>query len=324
LGIYLLVFDHSHFTYIVFGLVFLGVSWFTRPRFGKLKKEEKIAARKEFPELYGMIDDLAVSMGTNKIDGIILDERYNASITKIGWRRKTIVRIGLPLFSALTPDEQCAILAHELGHYLNKDLTYGFYIGTALDTLAEWYDMLDPVDSDQQFEYTVIEMVTNIVMKAFSIIPYFLYFILLHLLWNDTQTGEYLADYRAAEMSGSDTTGKALEKVHYNDVFFHVLSKVSLRDDNVNVIDEFKRALDTMPEREKQRLKIRLGNEKFKLNTTHPPTTFRIQFVQNQNLPPRFTVDPERTQKIQAEFEAVKDKIHEEAVEDYRYYRLMI
>lgn len=321
-GVYLLLFQHNHFILLFFGLVLLGIAWFTRPRVGKLEKNERIISRDEMPATYAVLDDLAVAMGIKKIDGIVINEDYNAAITKIGWRRRTIVFIGVPFFSALTPDEQCSVFAHELGHYQNKDLTYGFYVGTAINTLYDWYTLLDPVQSEQTFEYSLLDMITNFILKILAQIPYLTFSLLLHLLWNQKQIGEYLADYRAAQICGSMTVIKDLEKIHMDRVYYHALSRVSVNDLQTNVIDEFKQALSNMPEREKIRIKLQLAKEKFKLNETHPPTIYRIHFIEKQNLTGRFSIDPLKGKKMIQELDLFKEKIHEIEVENYRYYWL--
>jgi heat shock protein HtpX len=321
-GVYLLLFQHNHFILLFFGLVLLGIAWFTRPRVGKLEKNECIIPRDEMPATYAVLDDLADAMGIKKIDGIVINEDYNASITKIGWRRRTIVFIGVPLFSALTSEEQCSVFAHELGHYQNKDLTYGFYVGTAINTLYDWYTLLDPVQSEQTFEYSLLDMITNFILKLLAQIPYLTFSLLLHLLWNQKQIGEYLADYRAAQICGSMTVIKDLEKIHMDRVYYHALSRVSVNDLQTNVIDEFKQALSIMPEREKIRIKLQLAKEKFKLNETHPPTIYRIQFIEKQNLTGRFSNDPLKGKKMIQELDLFREKIHEIAVENYRYYWL--
>ncbi|CAH2713160.1 Protease HtpX [Neobacillus rhizosphaerae] len=321
-GMYLLFIHYFSFMSLFLGLLLVGIAWFTRPRVGKLEKGERIIPREEIPATYAVMDELADKMGLKKVDGIIINEKYNASILKIGWRRRTIVKIGVPLFAAFTPEEQCSIIAHELGHYLNKDLTYGFYIGTALSTLFDWYSLLDPVPSNQTFEYSLLDMVTNFFMKILAQIPFLFFWFLLHLVWNNSQKEEYLADYRAAQTCGSQDTVTALEKLHYDDIFYHSLSNVSLNDGAANVIDEFRSRLEDMPEREKKRYKLRCEREGFQLDATHPPTAFRIQFIEKQNLSGSFTIHPEKAKMMVAELDAMKEHIHEIAVEDYRYYWL--
>ena len=78
-----------------------------------------------------------------------------------------------------------------------------------------------------------------------------------------------------------------------------------------------------MPPREEKRLKLRCSFERFKLDETHPPTTYRIQFMQSQNLNGSFSIDQIRAKNIIKELESMKKEIHEKAVEDYRYYYLL-
>lgn len=181
--------------------------------------------------------------------------------------------------------------------------------------MVEWYLLLVRQEGSQD---SILEWITQLMLKMLSYIPYFFLWLLLHLLWNKSQTAEYLADYRAAEVCGTNWTVGALEKLHYDELYYHSVRKVALRKDESNVIDEFRNSLDNLPEREKMRLRLRLKNEKFKLNATHPPTGFRIQFIEKQNLPSPLFFTETSLEKIWAELEQWKDEVNEVAIGDYR------
>lgn len=128
LGFYLLIFQNDHFMFIAAGLILLGIAWLARPRVPKLDKDEHLISRQEFPFLFEAVDQLADAMQVKRIDGIIIDDEFNASVVQVGWRRRKIIKIGLPLFSIMEPEEQLAILAHEFGHISNGDLTRSFIL----------------------------------------------------------------------------------------------------------------------------------------------------------------------------------------------------
>lgn len=98
-GIYLLTFHNSNYLLIASGLGLLGISWLARPRAPKLEKSEHLLPRDEFPYLYSAADQLADAMGVPRIDGILINEDFNASVTQIGLGRRNIIKIGYPLFS---------------------------------------------------------------------------------------------------------------------------------------------------------------------------------------------------------------------------------
>jgi heat shock protein HtpX len=138
-SIYCIVNWDGRFWFVLFGLFLLGLSWVTRPRFGKLEKHETIVSREEHPALYKIVDDLCGAAGVRPIDGIIIDQQFNASVTTIGLRGKKILTIGLPLFTILPKEERLALLGHEVGHIANRDLGRSVFVGGAITTLTTWY-----------------------------------------------------------------------------------------------------------------------------------------------------------------------------------------
>jgi Zn-dependent protease with chaperone function len=94
--------------------------------------------------LYGIADEVARSVGAPAVDEIRVGDTFNASFSLVGWRRKRVMCLGLPLFSILTPQERVALIGHELGHCVNGDITRTLVVDTAINTLVDWYGILHP------------------------------------------------------------------------------------------------------------------------------------------------------------------------------------
>jgi Zn-dependent protease with chaperone function len=88
----------------------------------------------EQPALWARIRELAVQVGTRAPRRLYLVPDVNAAVWEntrllglIPGRRQMM--IGVPLLMALTPAQLDAILAHELGHYGNRDTRLGGLVG---------------------------------------------------------------------------------------------------------------------------------------------------------------------------------------------------
>ncbi|MFI5802590.1 M48 family metalloprotease [Streptomyces sp. NPDC051561] len=81
------------------------------------------------PELWSLVRELASSTGTRAPDELYLDGEVNASVQEdsrfLGLRTGTRrMYLGVPLMSGLTEPQLRAVLAHEFGHFGNRDTRY--------------------------------------------------------------------------------------------------------------------------------------------------------------------------------------------------------
>jgi Zn-dependent protease with chaperone function len=79
--------------------------------------------RAEAPALFALIDDLAARAKTSAPTEVYLDPFPNLAVTEAGsvFRSRRILIVGAPMVSMLTVDELCAVIAHELGHFIGGD-----------------------------------------------------------------------------------------------------------------------------------------------------------------------------------------------------------
>jgi heat shock protein HtpX len=302
--------------FAVLGLFLLALSWVTRPRFGKLDKSEQIVPREELPELYHVVDKLCETAGVRPIDGIIIDQEFNASVRTVGVRGKRILTIGLPLFTILPKDERMALLGHEIGHFANNDVARSIFVGGAIGTLATWYDLLD-VQHVDEIE-GIFGIISGFFMKGLALIPYVLFMLIIHLLWHDGQRAEYFADLIGAELSGTKSSISLMEKIQFDQIFYHVVRKAAVTNSSSSLLDHFRKKVEELPSKEFRRLKRVSELELSKLNYTHPPNAYRIQFLNSQNFySSRISLTVEQNKKIDRELAKHEGRVQDTLVGEY-------
>jgi heat shock protein HtpX len=300
----------------ILGLFLLALSWVTRPRFGKLDKQERIVPREELPELYNVVDSVWKAAGVRPIDGIVIDERFNASVRNVGVRGRRILTIGLPLFTILPKDERIALLGHEVGHFANNDVAQSVFVGGAIGTLATWYDLLD-VQHVDEIE-GIFGIISGFFMKGLALIPYGLFMLIIHLSWQDSQRAEYYADLVGAELSGTKASISLMEKILFDQIFFHVVRKSAVTNRSAGLLEHYRAKVNELPSKEFRRLKRVAELELSKLNYSHPPNAYRIQFLQKQNnYTSRIALTDEQNRKIDRELAKYEEPIQETLVGQY-------
>lgn len=305
------------FFYIT-GFILLSLAWMARPRINQI--QGKVVSKTQYKSLYRLADQVAEAIHAPKVDGIIIDENYNAYFTKVGLRQKRILCIGLPLFEVLEKDEKIALLAHELGHSANKDISRSFFVGTAIGTLQNWREVLDSRDL---FQYNLLFLIVSspyilITFIMVKIIDLFIYS-LSHLLWRDSQYAEYAADLKAAEISGSNAAIKLLNKLVYTDTYNNVVQKVALSSIRMNLFDELASCMKKMPKKELDRIRYLEEKLEVRLDATHPPTIFRVEYLEKKNIEnKKLEVDDQLIIEIEKELNGIKAETQRILSENYR------
>ncbi|MEU4586796.1 M48 family metallopeptidase [Kitasatospora aureofaciens] len=126
------------------GAVVLVIAVTLRPRLGRLPKDVGVLDRAGAPALYGLADRVAAEVGARPVDVIQVTDEFNASYGLVGLRRRSVLRIGLPLWEVLDDRERTALLGHEFGHRVNGDRRRSFWLYSAVSALWAWYDMARP------------------------------------------------------------------------------------------------------------------------------------------------------------------------------------
>ena len=331
LGVMLLVVAHTSLIGIVAGVLCLGIAWVIRPRVPRLDKEDVVVPREEFPTLYALTDQVSHALGTSPISGIIIDERFNAAFAQVGWRRKKVLFLGLPLLSVIGPQEFVALVGHEVAHGANRDPVRSFFVGTAISTLSTWYYLLHPhkvwgqsYGWSSRAQYNLLAIPGNLVMLFFASIVKAWTYVMYNLLWRDSQRAEYLADAMGAQVAGTSATFSMLEKLHLGDTFLFTLKRVSLNSRKVGLFEELRSRAEHVPPREVERIRRVEQMENSRLDSTHPPTAYRLDALRARSVTaPQVTLGEARYAQLQAELATVQEKIQQELLdkhEDSLYY----
>lgn len=324
-GIWLLVKGWPNILMIILGTFCLTIAWMVRPRYPKIPSG--ILERKDFPALYEIFDLICEKLHTSKVSGIVITSEFNASFTEVGLRRKKIIYVGLPLLCVLNGPEKVSVFSHEVAHGVNGDINRGIFVLTAVNTLVTFYSIIKPTRIyDSRYSVNgmtwlagILMIPVNCLLLAISKIIYFLIYLLIHLFWQDSQRAEYLADYLAAQVSGTEAMLSTLEKLHYGEMFKLSVQKASLNKLSHDPFTLFEAEIQNMPERERERIKRVELLEGSRLDATHPPTVFRIESLKRHfaEFPGLQIMDSQFTQ-LDQELAVFREKISSELLRKYK------
>jgi Zn-dependent protease with chaperone function len=304
---------------VFFGVVLVGAGFLMRPRFGKIP-DENVLTREEAPRLHARVEQVAELVATRPADVLEISEQFNASWAVLGLRRRRVLTLGLPLLVALSPQEQVALIAHELAHARNGDASRGLLVGSAVRSLGELYYLVAPGGGVVFAELTFLARAMNILYWLVSRPILGLLHLELHLLLRDTQRAEYYADALAARVAGTDATVGLLEKLLLEPTVRSVAQRlVHDRDSDADVFDEITRAVAIVPERERERRRRVARLESARLDATHPPTGLRIRLLEDRpNQTAQLTLSPIEAAAIDQELRRFRGAFHDNLLDAYR------
>ncbi len=306
LGIVLIWQNWFNLILVPLGGLCLVIAWQLRPRFGA---RPDVVARSQAPHLYQLADDIAHSLHARPVNGVVVDESFNASFGWSGWN-KTVLTIGLPLLSVLDEQERVALISHELAHSVNGDVGRGIFVGTAVHSLAWWYSMLFPGTAA---EGDIIYLAAQLVMGLLSWLPWVGGYTLAHLLWRDSQRAEYLADYQASTVSGTQAMLCVLKKLELEPQFAWFVHRAAVACDVSNIFDELAR----YRERGENTGVESPSQERGRLDATHPPTDFRIEFLKKHPASARLSLSRFDSEAIDRELAPLQRGFQAKLVDHY-------
>lgn len=263
-------------------LLFLGIAmclfgWMMRPKPGSVPTED-VVDQKEFPALYAFVNSIARELGGRPVNHIVVNEDFNAYYAVVGWQRSSVLGIGLPLWTSLAPQECVALIAHEIAHGVNGDGTRNFIVSSALNALDGWISFLRaPYHNAVGFVEVLSACATWVLSYPFALAQG----LLVQLLIFDKQKAEYFADYLASTISGTAAAVMTLQRSSCGEHLHDVLLKnaYSSSQSGASILHRFRTRIRTLPDREWQRLARATQLESARLDASHPPTAFRIEFL---------------------------------------------
>lgn len=302
-------------------LIFLLLAWVTRPRI--TKKPLNVLAKNDFPVLHDFVDSIAKILKTESPKMIVFDQSFNASFGQVGWKSEKVLTIGLPLWTILSDKEKIALISHELSHGINGDVKRGSFVGGALHSLAELYNIICP---DRLFETgetisSLLFLPINIILLLLSYLILFIVYIFAYLLFFDSQKAEYLADYLATKVCGTEAMINMLKKCQLGvSRFEFILQRYTLKHNKFDLFKILKKDFDSVPTQEIERIR-RIGElEELSLDETHPPTMYRAKFLQKHfETGTKLSISEDQQHLLAKEISKIKDRIQADAIDYYRY-----
>lgn len=137
------------------------------------------------------------------------------------------------------------------------------------------------------------------------------------------QRAEYYEDRLAADIAGTSASVTAMEKFNYEPTFYLVLERVAQFRYTRDLFDEFRHMIQHVPKQERMRLDRIMQTDSARLDATHPPTRFRVDYlVHNHNPTPTLQLDHFTIDELEAEFVKVEQLMQRGMLDDYRSWFL--
>jgi Zn-dependent protease with chaperone function len=282
LAIWLIVAISSIVT-IVLGLFALLLAFELRPRLGSFGKLKNVRHRGDAPVLFGVLDQVAAETGARPAHAVVIDADWNAAYTTVGWRRRRVVILGLPLWDVLPADQKIAVLGHEFAHGVNGDARRGIVVGTSIATLNRLYVLLQPGPRLHRAnpQTALAEAFMPVILAALRSVVVSM--LIMHRLVSlrASQRAEYLADAIAARVASPASTAGALDTiVTGRSTHSWVLQRRKFSVGKIAFWDQMRSDLSAIPQSEKERRRREHARDRLRVTDTHPPTHLRIKMVQ--------------------------------------------
>jgi Zn-dependent protease with chaperone function len=282
-GIWLIV-AMPNIATVILAVVALLLAFELRPRVGSFRTLKNVRYRKDAPVLFGVLDHVAAEVGAKPVQAVITNARWNASYRAIGWRRRRVVTLGLPLWDALPADQKIAVLGHEFAHGVNGDTRHGAIVGTSLATLNRLHTVLRP-GARRRRPYrrgstAAQEDIARLIQAALSSIVAGVLMLQELITLRAHQRAEYLADVIAARVASPASMADALDTtVTGRPTYAFVLDRRRFRQPDTSFWDQLRSALSAVPEGEIERRRRVRAREQPRVTDTHPPAHLRIKMM---------------------------------------------
>jgi heat shock protein HtpX len=306
----------------IVGVVVLLFVWVCRPRPGSAP-ERGVVTRAQAPTLWGLVDRVAAALRTRPPDLLVVDGEWSASVGTVGWRRTTVLTLGLPLLGCLGPQERVALLGHELGHRVNGDVARSRPVAFAIETLENAAYVLEPeelVPEDPELGIAGwLALPLNLVLLGVSRLVEGLALVLLLIAYRDSQRAEYYADRLAGRLAGRTAAIRMLQTAGNDKPHYRAVQGLTIAENQVDLVDLVRRYQRETPPREIERLRLAERLAGARLDSTHPPTMYRIDLLGATGSPvAELAVSSAESERVDAELARFLPAIQERLVGEAR------
>ena len=299
-GAWLVLHDFPSMT-IVLGVLLLGAAAVLAPRFGRIGASDERLTREEAPALHTFVDRVAAAVGAPAPHVIVVGSEFGAHSGSVGLRRQRVLWLGLALFGALPPQQRVALLANQLGHFVNGDVRRLGLTQPALTTLGKLsgvfaaptggWTMRDPMTGRSPLSLIAMEMASNPRASSFAWLTDFVSqvvgvgFAAVHMVattatLRDSQRAQYFADQRTAQVAGTASTAAFLNVLLGGPVTASVIARSARSGETER---GWRAELAVLMDRQAARitpLRQLSVRREVSLFASHPPSGLRAQLVE--------------------------------------------
>lgn len=261
----------------------------------RLPPDVRLLAEAEQPWAHRLVRDLAGAVGVRPPRLIGVSTELNDYALSVGLRRRRVLVIGLPLWTLQDEDERLAALAHELGHFRARDTARGWLTSLARDVLVRGYTLVHPgrVPYASAGDLIVHQVgIGGMPVGSMGFLGRLTDYVRAALAWplgalvvlfdrleaNSRQHREYLADRRAALVTGSAAMASAIRLDLMG--IDTALGSAALRGE-----DPFDYLTRRRSDQGLRRALIS-RHQAHRADATHPPDDLRVSLLEMQTIPP--------------------------------------
>jgi Zn-dependent protease with chaperone function len=297
------------FGFKLIGVLFVLVGIQLRPRVGRLDRSLGLASRDQVPELFAIVDEAAAELGAPRIELLVLDDSYNSWCGRFGLRQRPVLCLGLGLWGTLSGQARIALLAHELGHLVNRDPARGLLSGQAVNTFYRLADLLNPrgLFSGVRAKYWLPERLgqigSQLLLTPIYLLVLWIGYLMAVAAARDHRRAEFYAHALAISVGGTAAMAELL-----GCALFGSSVRTAVRRTNSSDPREWHSAASrVLGERSAQLARA----EQYSLRAeasllgSHPPAGLRLRVARRwPDLPGRLVISGERFAVADAELEA--------------------
>ncbi len=321
-GVLLIVVKKLSIMSVIGGLILVCFGYALLPP--RHRNSQKTYRPNELPALFGLLDSISAQLGVPPPDGVHFTDDFNAYMTQFRkpWSRQNewVIGIGMTLWTAASDAERYALLAHEIAHKANNDPLRSGVFFDAKTVLENWHDTFyvdengyDSIGTYHGYSAPVIRM---IIAGWISLLSH----ILMSVTFRESQLAEYRADGFAAKTCGRENAIELLRTLTRADLARRAIVDLYpyRADQNGRIFDHLGATVAGADPTERKRFMERAANERRRVDSSHPPTSMRIEFL--ESLPEasdKTVTDPAATDfdAIDAELEPIKEALGREMMQ---------
>jgi Zn-dependent protease with chaperone function len=303
----------------ILGVLLLLVAFATFPRPAELGPHSAALTPEDAPLFFRLIGEVAAVCRTRSPSQVLVVKDFNAFATRVGWRRRSVLGIGAPVWVAAPPQARVALLGHELGHFAHGDLTEGWWVWGAVQSLLHWHDIFR---GPRHVLYADSSIVVKYMLLPFQAAVEAYLWLIIHVNGPASQRKEYLADLDSARAAGSAEAARMLEVLFIEPAVSTAMTRAAVGRERQDMWELVRTEVGGFTDADYRRRRDSQGAERNRIDDSHPATLLRLQLI--ESLPPttaQVVLDTGRAHAIDAEIARALALAAQHAAERIRYRR---